>query len=296
MKRYVLFAVGLSLFFLPWAAWAQDTSLEIISQTPSSSGTEYTVRSGGQTFSVLSRRALSEDQKARIVDIARTLYNSRYMKVRSLKMSISDGNRIDVYIIPESFIYKGVNLVPYMPSGMQFYDDEAFEYDFRMNVQKVFVRIKGRLLDEESLAEKMYSAYTDPIRFVKMQDTDYINKRIEELAFQFTEFTSNYTAQTEQLSSEVSQLKTENEGLETELSRLKKRDDELSRAALTLGNRSFFGKTKPIPEETVIQVVGMKSGDASLTPEKATETLKAHGLQTSLKEVKLIFAVYFNEF
>ncbi len=318
MKRCILYAACFTLL-LAGAVWAQDT-LEIISETGANGGTEYTVRAAGQSFSVISRRTLSADQKSRISALARTLYGSKYMKVRSIKMSVSDTGRIDIYLIPQSFTYKGINLASFIPSGMQFYDEEALEYDFRMNVQKVFIRIKGRLLDEESLAEKMYSAYKDPIRFVQMQDTDYINKRFDELAEQFGIFKSDaaglkvefdsqkaaYTAENEEqakriatLEAEIAQLKTDNEALSKQLAQfdqLSKRDEELSKAALTIGNRSFFGKTTPIAHEKVEKVVALKKEKAALTPEEAVSALKAENVTISLKEVKLIFAVYFNEF
>ncbi len=116
-------------------------------------------------------------QAGLLMNLRKEFEGLEFIKIKSLRIGLAD-SRIESIIIPESFTYMGTDLTQYLPSGMQFYYENYLEYDFRMLIGKLFVRLKGQFFSEVALAERMVEAVADPVRFIQTHDPEYIIKKL----------------------------------------------------------------------------------------------------------------------
>ncbi|MEW5815439.1 MAG: hypothetical protein AB1798_08620 [Spirochaetota bacterium] len=151
------------------------------------------VDEGGRRFQILSSGDLTEKEADRLVTAKNIFFKWQYVTIDTLKFSFTTG-RIEVLIIPRTFNYKNVNILRYMPAGMQFYfieSTENFEYDFRIFVSDLFLRIKAQYFDEEQLCERLLSAIQNPIAYTQNTDPLYMLKRFAEVDKQIEEMKYN---------------------------------------------------------------------------------------------------------
>jgi hypothetical protein len=143
--------------------------------------TVYTLRhSSGNQVTVNIRGTVSSNQADMLDYISETFFNLVYMNISSLKVVFSE-NKADILVIPSSFSYDGVSLVRYMPSGMQFSYTGTLEYDFRLFVEKLFLRMRGQFFNAEQFAEKLVTAVNDPYLYIQSQDPEYIIRRFDNI-------------------------------------------------------------------------------------------------------------------
>jgi len=164
-----------------FAADLSAKGLKLLSQSKEDGLTVLEMQDGkGNIFSVGSSRELSDAQVDTVAIIKDGFYAWKYLKIRSLKIIVS-GNKADIVIIPESFVYKEFDFAEYLPAGMKFYFDAALEYDFRAFVQNLFLRIKGQFFTEEQFCEKLHGAFRNPAAYLQSQDPEFIVRRFDEV-------------------------------------------------------------------------------------------------------------------
>lgn len=103
------------------------------------------------------------------------------MKVSSIKFSVI-GEEIQIYVSPESYNYKEVNIMDYLSSGIMFTYKNNLMYNFRIMVDKLFVPIRGIFLDETSFNNKLVSAIKDPNTYINARDPEYILEKLEKMS------------------------------------------------------------------------------------------------------------------
>ena len=239
-----------------------------------------------------------------LMNLRKEFEGLEYINIKSIRIGLGD-SRIEALIILESFTHKGTDLTQYLPSGMRFYYETYLEYDFRMLITKLFVRLKGQFFDEAALAERMVEAVNDPIRFIQTHDPEYIIKKfvtvdetleqlkaadfetretIVALEEELAELTSDY----EELKSDHEELKTAHGSLKTEVARLKS-------STVLVSSHGAFGKIKEMDPAVVDKVVSMKQADPSLSIDAVVGSMKAEGTKISKGQVFIIFTIFFPE-
>ncbi len=280
-----------------------------------------------------------------------TFFYWKNLNIESLKIVFENG-KASVIIVPAELMYGSVNLSEYLPAGIQFYYDTFFEYDFRMYVDNLFLRLKGQLLSEDELIKKIYEASINPILFLQTQDPAYIVRQImainenisafaeaeeaereeaiEELISLNTELkklTSDYnslktdfdalTASHTELTAKHNELTTKNSELTAEHQKLAEKHDALSGGVSTsdenqekliaefdlvryaligLSNKGFFGILKPFSTETIESILAIKTANPSFTSAEIAQSIKDSGGKADKNLIKLILAVYHNDF
>ncbi len=316
----ILLAVGISAYGVD----LQNYGFSVTNTQQENNQTVYTVQAAnGFSFTVASSAPLT-DSNAKVLQTAvSTLSNWKLLKIQQAKI-VFNGSRADILIIPSSFVYKGVDLAKYMPSGMQFYYDKYLQYDFRMLKDSLFLRLKGEVYDESQFADRLYSAVQNPVLFLQTNNPEYLlkqindlTKKIDELSVQLNQAKAVVQGLNDKLSSLASQgqdfvRKQEsanrsqdavNKNVEKQLADIKAQNqkmadefDHVRYSLLVLNNRGFFGQIYPIDKQAIAKLVELKKADPSLTRDQARAKLQADGIKMSKKEVSLVFDVYFNEF
>lgn len=258
MKKYPALIVFLVAFTVNIYAydWTND-NVSIISQTSDENKTELKLKDeSGNEFSVAYYDELQAETAKNILKLKKNFYEWENMKVDSINFIASEGG-LQIAVIPKKYEYNGIDYNTYMPSGMMFTYTYALQYNFRITIERLFIRIKGDFSTENELSKKLADAVKNPQEFVKKRDPEYLLQRIE------------------LLDDTLHKMRT---------------------ALLTLHNSGFFSGPKQIEPATINRVVDIKKENPSITVEKILETLEKEKVKTNDREVKLILNVYFNIF
>jgi hypothetical protein len=98
----------------------------------------------------------------------------------SIRVTLT-GTKAEALVVPSRYSSDGLDLTKLIPSGLQFYLDTILEYDFRMRVGTIFLRMKGQFFDEDQLAARVVSAARDPIKFLERTDPEYLYRTLQEV-------------------------------------------------------------------------------------------------------------------
>jgi len=200
--------------------------IEVISTKTDDGRTVTTARdSAGNTFEFITDQTLTEPQADILVRVKDTFYSWEYLKIASLRI-VFTGDQLEIMVFPSEFIYNGVNFAEYLPSGMQFYYYRDFvEYDFRMFVSNLFIRISGQYFTEEQLCEKLFSAVQNPVLYIQTHDPEYLLEKLKGIENLIDALNAELNAKISSVSRELSQktlefsdrLSSEIDGLSEEL-------------------------------------------------------------------------------
>jgi hypothetical protein len=213
------------------------------------------------------------------------------------------GGVAEIVLVPSSFVYDGIELADYMPSGMQFFYTSFLEYDFRMLVDELFVRVSGQYFSEQQFAERLVRVVRNPEAFIRSQDPEFLRQRIDELENRLGQLENNLRRALEEAQGRISELETASETLEDEQGSLSANLVDVAEnfallryAVLILNNRGLFGGIRMPPDEAIERAVALKRSNPELTADEAQAALAEEGLDVSNNEISLIFAIYFNDF
>jgi hypothetical protein len=185
------------------------------------------------------------------------------LKIDSIKFFFEQGG-LEISIMPKSFTYDGKDLSGFMPSGMQFTYSYLLQYNFRINIDRLFVRIAGDFESEDALCKKIMTAIENPKEYIKKREPEYLLTKLEAIEMKY-----------QRLSDEFYKLRA---------------------ASLMLHNSGFFSGPAPIDKQLIDRVVDMRLKDPSISREKIAETLEKDKIKASGREIDLILKVYFNDF
>lgn len=258
MKKYPALIAFLVAFTVNIYAydWTND-NVSIVNQAKDEDKTELKLKDEtGNEFSVTYYEEIQAETAKNILKLKKNFYEWENMKVDSISFVASEGG-LQISVIPKKYEYQGVDYNRYMPSGMLFTYTYALQYNFRITIESLFIRIKGDFSTEYDLSKKLADAVKNPQEFVKKRDPEYLLQRIETL------------------DDTINKMRT---------------------ALLTLHNSGFFSGPKQIEPGTINRVVDIKKQNPAITVEKILETLEKEKVKTNNQEVKLILNVYFNIF
>lgn len=228
-----------------------------------------------------------------------------YLAVKSIRVDLTD-EVAQILVVPDSFVYEGTDLAKYMPSGMQFYYQKFAEYDFRILVDDLFLRIQGQLYTEEQLCEKLKTAIENPAAYVQSHDPEYVieqfkqvNAKIEEL----NQADKNKETEISNLKEEVADLEGELATITKAYNELKMSFDELKMAfdktrtaMMYFHNSGFLWGPEVVPQEAIDRVVALKTERPELTRGEVAEIVKSEDVKITGRAIELVFRVYFNDF
>lgn len=258
--KNLYFAILIMFLSFPVALQSYDwnrNNVTIVEQSVEESKTTQALKDEkGRLFGITYYNDINEETAKRVLSLKDDFYGWQSMKVGKLDFTYSEGG-LQISLIPEKYESGGVDFNQYMPSGMLFAYTTLLQYDFRINVSNLFVRIKGDFTTEARFSEKIAAAIRNPQEFIKRRDPEYLLQQIE--------------------------------GLEDSMAKLKS-------AIVSVNNKGFFGGVEPIPQDTINRVVGIRAGNPQITVEQISKALEKEKVKASDREINLILNVYFNQF
>jgi hypothetical protein len=155
--------------------------MTVLSSRPDGARTVYEIAdSRGNRLTVVGDSEMTEAQAKAVLFLRDTLVGWKSMTAPSIRVTLS-GTKAEALVVPSRYASDGLDLTTLIPSGLQFYLDSILEYDFRMRVGTIFLRMKGQFFDEEQLAARVVSAARDPIRFLESTDPEYLYRTLQEV-------------------------------------------------------------------------------------------------------------------
>jgi len=232
--------------------------------------------------------SMSDSQANLLVQLRKQFADLKYIKIKTLRVVIADGE-VEALILPYSFTYKGEDLTKYLPSGIQFYYEYYLEYDFRMLIKKLFIRIKGQYFDETSLADQMIEAVKDPVAYIRSHEPEYLIKKIAELDAQMNNMYAEGSKAVENLGKRTASLESRASELKNVLASLRAEQEDL-REQHSEDINSLKQEFSEEMEERSGEISELDENISSLAKELAslkqsTVMVSSQGLFSSLKEI-----------
>ncbi|HPA73978.1 MAG TPA: hypothetical protein PKY31_17025 [Spirochaetota bacterium] len=256
MKKILVLCMVLCCGALYAYDWGQD-GITVVNKAEQDGTTELTLKDAKEnTFSLKYMSEPDDAMLKNVVKLKGDLFGWKNMTVDSLKFVYDQGG-LEISLMPKKFEYEGKNINNYLPSGMQFTYTYLLQYNFRINVNRLFIRIAGDYDTEERVCRKIVDAINNPKEYIRKRDPEYLLTKLE------------------QLEETLHKLRT---------------------ATLMLHNSGFLSGPEPVSRDVVEKVVGMRLLDPVISREKIAENLEKQKVKATSREINLILNVYFNDF
>jgi hypothetical protein len=265
MKKALL-ALGFLLIFTTVFAYDWQTDgFTVISEVTIDERIHQTLKdTAGREFSVIYQDELTGAVVGRIKEYRNIFYRWQSIKIENMTFAVVE-DTMDIVLIPSSVMVEGTNMAEFMPAGMSFfYDGQSLQYDFRMAINLVFVRIRGIYISESELIYKLGRAFENPEAYIRRNDPDYYHAKLDEL--------------------------------ENETQTLRRDIFNLKLSVATLQNRGLFGRVHPIDKDVAERIVLIKRRNMDWTVSQIKEQLRKDNIKFGRRDVELIIGVFFNEF
>ncbi|HSV97306.1 MAG TPA: hypothetical protein VLM75_10285 [Spirochaetota bacterium] len=183
MKR---FAIVLMMLALAGAArldaydWAA-ANLAVDGEEKENGRTVLTLKDGeGKVFVLGYDTEPTDAIVQRILKLKNYFSAWKYIKIGRMGFEYSK-DVLEISLIPSEFLYKGINVLDYLPAGLLFSHYDTMYYNYRITRDKMFIRVYGEYVTEEELCEKTIAAISDPLAYVRARDPEYLLQRLDRL-------------------------------------------------------------------------------------------------------------------
>jgi hypothetical protein len=271
MRTMILAAAFFFVASLSAAKW-EEYGFKVINSSQEDDRVTLDLQDGeGKSLTVAYSGTASDKSIPVVAQLQKTLYGWKSMQVKTIRYTLLENNIVEVQVFPSAFKDGDVDFMKNIPGHLFFIYKDQLQYSFRLEVNKLFVKIKGYYTDEPDLLKKMKQAVKDPQGFIIKRDPEY------------------FIAKLEKLEEELEAQKGLNHRQEKELERLRA-------ATAALHNTGVFSGPEAIPEKVLLRVVELKKQNPAWKREQIQAQLDQEKIEWSKKHVKLILAVYFSEF
>jgi hypothetical protein len=206
--------------------------------------------------------------------------------------AVNRKDQLQVTAIPRSFTVDGVSLGQAIPGGIQLLYNTATEYDFKVKSGKYVVHVSSVFTSEAELEAAALAAFKDPAAFIATRDPLFVQKRLDELAAQASDFAAKADDLAARLAAVEAVTFDVSNGAKEE--RTSKAENEIEKLKTLL--LATLNGAKPIKPEAVAKLVELKKADPSLDKKNAPKALKAAGFSLSASEISAIYLVEFGEY
>jgi prefoldin subunit 5 len=163
------------------AADLASLGVTVLSSQPDGARVVYELKDAqGNRLTVVGDQQVTDEQAKAVLYLRDSLTGWKSMKAPGLRVTLN-GTAAQALVIPATYSYDGMDFTKLIPSGMQFYLGVLLEYDFRMKVGSIFLRMKGQFFDEDQLGTRMASAARDPVKFLEQTDPEYLYRTLQEV-------------------------------------------------------------------------------------------------------------------
>ncbi|MBU1081116.1 MAG: hypothetical protein KKB59_11575 [Spirochaetes bacterium] len=256
-------AIAALAFLLAPSSWADDETLRPSGEAKVD-GRTWASFAGPGGMRVLASTPLPDYARPRLERTVAAVGAWTAITPTEIRAVYGEGTEGDDYLVLVSGVSAGgSDYVKNIPSGIRLRFSGALMYDFRVKSGDYFVRVRGVLMDDLSLASEIAKATDDPAGYIAERDPAWAAARLVELGATI-------------------------ESSDTAIESL--------RASLAAQfNRGFFGRPRPVSQAIVDLVKEMKRTDPGTDRAAAAVAAKQRGINASAKELDAVFSIWFGE-
>ncbi len=274
-----IFLLAALLAAVPLAAQNfSAVGLHVLDEKKSEDQVTLTLKSSsGLTFGLRHDGTLSDahlEKVSRFIQIVSDLKSIKPIKIEVTFFQ----KQLDFLLVPEFYRIGDLDVLPYLPAGLSFSSLDTLQYNFRLKVDNLFVRIKGDFSREDELNAKVVEAVKNPHAYIRKRDPEYFLSKLDSLQEQL-----------DKQQKRTSELEQKNAAMLDVM-------EVMRRGIMTLDNEGFFSGFKEIPKAKVDFVVNLKRANPAINREQLEKKLKDQKMEISSKELTIILALFFNEF
>jgi hypothetical protein len=304
MKKVMVVAVILAVVVgLGWTQDFQSRGYQLQSTSKEGIYTVYQLVDGrGNAFTLAAAKPITASQIDLLNSVRDKFSAFKALQIASVRIVFSD-SKADIIVVPRAYVYKDVDFAKYLPSGLQFSYTDYLEYDFRMAVDNMFIRVSGQFFTEDQLSDKLLSVVQNPGAYIQSQDPEYILRKFKEidkvtdlLKADTAALKDENTALKAALKDETSALKAKLDASDKAFQALKTEYELFKYAVMVFNDKGWFGAVNIPPKDGIARLLALKKADPSLTQKDAALKLQAEGIVMSQNEIFLVYGAYFNEF
>ncbi len=260
------------MFALP--GWAEPGSLGPAGETKLDGKTwvTFTAPSG---LRVLAAAPLPDAAVQKLERVAAAVASWSAIRATELRADYSGQADGDDYVVLVSSVRSGqTDYAGNVSSGIRLRFTGALVYDFRVKAADYFVRVRGVLMDDASLAGEIAKAVDDPAGYIAERDPAWAAGRIGDLEASITESLDAMQSMRDASAGSMENLRT---------------------ALAAQMNKGLFGPPKPVSAEVIALVHQLKKTSAGATRADAASLAKERGIKASAKELDVVFRVWYPE-
>lgn len=255
-------------------SWSESANLGVAGETKID-GRTWVTFTASDGLRILAAAPLPDNALPRLERVVAVVKSWTSIHATELRADYSDQGDGDDYIILVSNVHSGkTDYAGNVSSGIRLRFNGALLYDFRVKAADYFVRVRGVLMDDTSLAGEIAMAADDPAGYIAERDPAWAAGRIVELESSITD-----SLETVQRISDASTSSMEN----------------LRMALAAQMNKGLFGPPKPVAAEVLALVHELKKTSAEATRADAAALAKKRGIKASAKELDAVFRVWYPE-
>lgn len=271
MNRLTILLLSAFLISPAMAAKWEEYGFKVVNSSQEDEKTTLELTDGeGRALTVAYSGNPSDKAIPVVANLQKNFYGWKSMQVKSIRYSLMENNIVEIQVFPSSFSDDNVDLMKNIPGHLFFIYKDQLQYSFRLEVNKLFVKIKGYYTDEADLLKKLKQAVKDPQGFIIKRDPEY------------------FIAKLEKLEEELEIQKGKTHAQEKELERFRA-------VTAALHNTGVFSGPEAIPEKLILRVVELKKQNPAWKREQVQEQLDKDKIEWNKKQVKLVLSVYFSE-
>ena len=242
----------------------KDHDLQVVEEKREGNKKLFSLRDKkGRLFELLhdQKDANSKKQINRVLEFLEYIYRLKFIKVSAMRF-VASPQSIQATVNSKSLTCSSKDYLSYVPTHMLFIynNDNSLEYNFRIVVNNIFVRIKGiwdrEEIEKNDLCAQLELAVKNPSLYLRKRDPEYLLSL---------------------------------------LSDLEKKVKTLQRALLAMENKGFLGGNRSISETIILTVLKYKNQNPQAGLDEIMNILKEKNMQASKKEVKAILLVFYNK-
>jgi hypothetical protein len=126
----------------------------------------------------------SEPDEARmsaLTTLTKSLRESKSLAISEIR-AVNYADRLQIVVLLQALAIDGKDQASSLPSGLQFYYENGYEYDFRVKANDRFVRVKGLYTSFADLTWLIGQAIADPAAYIAETEPLALAHRMDELS------------------------------------------------------------------------------------------------------------------
>ena len=188
---------------------------------------------------------------------------------------------INTVVTLSKAVYRGKDLLKFLPSGIRLIFDNELSYNFRTVTGQYFVQIIGDYTSESKLLWQINEAIKNPILYIRKYDPEFFFRQLEGIRNQNAEI--------------FNELRAKNELLTKNYNNLREAHEKFIFGYISMENSGFMRRADD-NKAAINRIVELKTSNPEFTRNQIETQLDSEEIDVTNKVIDMVLNLYFNDF